>query len=114
MGTTGHSRSGSTVGHGGEGRISKRSSSVMGPRKMNRLTLTDPRSPMADAAVAAAALVARVRQKRAALVQRGAMPGGVTGSRQNSQRAHGHQRTNSGSSGTLRSKLKMSGAGFFG
>lgn len=91
--------------------VVKRSSTVAGPRKLNRLTLTDPRSPMADAAIAAAALVARVRQKRAALAQRGIGPNGIP---LREGAGGGHRRTNSGSSGTLRSKLKMSGGGFFG
>lgn len=119
----------------GNGRVSKRGSSTnsgvgYGPRKMNRLTLTDPRSPMADAAVAAATLVARVRQKRAALAQRGVVLGAGGGYNNGSGseagfgereggegrviRLNGHRRTGSSSSGTLRSKLKMSGSGFFG
>ena len=91
---------------------------------MNRLTLTDPRSPMADAAVAAAQLVARVREKRAVLASRGVrvpgapvpsggdQAGGSAAMKSIRRRVGGHQRM--GSNGTLRSKLKMSGGGFFG
>ncbi|KAI5119825.1 hypothetical protein M0805_004760 [Coniferiporia weirii] len=87
--------------------------SVLGRRRMNRLTLTDPRSPMADAAVAAATLVSRVRQKRAALAQYGPSAGAQR--RIDSVQGGGmigHRRT--GSIGTLRSKLKMTGGSFFG
>lgn len=41
-----------------------------GKRPMNRLTLTDPRSPMPSARVAAATLVARVKQKREAMARK--------------------------------------------
>ena len=72
---------------------------------------------------AAAQLVARVREKRNALAQRGVrVPGapvpsgegnGVReGARAKARRGAGHARQ--GSNGTLRSKLKMSGGGFFG
>ena len=106
----GHSRNVSVVSMN-----AKRLSTATGPRKMNRLTLTDPRSPMADAAVAAATLVARVRQKRAALASRGRSTGaGAVSQVQVIGLQRGHARTGSGSSGTLRSKLKMSGSGLFG
>ncbi|KAH8110426.1 hypothetical protein DFH11DRAFT_1803772 [Phellopilus nigrolimitatus] len=88
-----------------------RRTSVAGPRKMNRLTLTDPRSPMADAAVAAATLVARVRQKRQALGARGPH-GGVSRAPRGPGGTAGHRRSTS--NGTLRSKLLLTGSGFFG
>ncbi|KAL5483001.1 hypothetical protein ACEPAI_8230 [Sanghuangporus weigelae] len=125
FGAGGHSRNASAVSV-----ISaKRSSTTTGMRKMNRLTLTDPRSPMGEAAVAAATLVARVRQKRAALAASrnrplaGAAAVGSSGNNNGSQSptvvhviTRGHARTGSGSSATqtLRSKLKMSGGSFFG
>ena len=74
-----------------------------GPRKMNRLTLTDPRSPMSDAATAAAALVERFKQKRAALAQMGPQ-GGV-------QRRH---QRNGSKDGTGRTRMPLTGSGFFG
>lgn len=78
-------------------------SRVKGPRKMNRLTLSDPRSPMTDAAAAAAALVERFKQKRADIASRGPQ-GGV-------QRRH--QRTGS-KDGSGRSRMPLTGSGFFG
>lgn len=111
---SGHSRNASGVSI-----VTKRVSTATGSRKMNRLTLTDPRSPMTDAAVAAATLVARVRQKRAALAARNRSTGiNAVHVHNQGQVIHiqrGHARTGSGSSGNaLRSKLKMSGSGFFG
>ncbi|KAL5512449.1 hypothetical protein ACEPAG_3102 [Sanghuangporus baumii] len=125
FGAGGHSRNASAVSVVS----AKRSSTTTGMRKMNRLTLTDPRSPMGEAAVAAATLVARVRQKRAALAASrnrpltGAATVGPSGNNNGSQSptvvhviTRGHARTGSGSSATqtLRSKLKMSGGSFFG
>ncbi|KAL5504465.1 hypothetical protein ACEPAH_7126 [Sanghuangporus vaninii] len=128
FGAGGHSRNASAVSVVS----AKRSSTTTGVRKMNRLTLTDPRSPMGEAAVAAATLVARVRQKRAALAASRNRPlagagaatavnsSGNNNGLQSPTVVHvmtrGHARTGSGSSATqtLKSKLKMSGGSFFG
>ncbi|OCB88820.1 hypothetical protein A7U60_g4008 [Sanghuangporus baumii] len=124
FGAGGHSRNTSAVSVVS----AKRSSTTTGMRKMNRLTLTDPRSPMGEAAIAAATLVARVRQKRAALAASRNRPlagaAFVNSSGNNNIQCptvvhvmtRGHTRTGSGSSATqtLKSKLKMSGGSFFG
>lgn len=64
----GHARRGSSANS-----VRSVSSSIAvgpGKRRMNRQTLTDPRSPMPSAQVAAATLVARVKQKREAIAKK--------------------------------------------
>lgn len=84
------------------------------PRKLNRTLPIDPRSPMIDAAIAASALVTRIRQRRLALLHDG--PEGGVGRRTgigNTFSSISHRRAGS-RDGTLKARLPLTGSGFFG
>lgn len=129
----GHARKGSSAAS-----IRSVSSSIAvgsGKRRMNRQTLTDPRSPMPSAQVAAATLVARVKQKREAIakkkkaakqaapppsafqnaVKRGQKKGDFGEGAMASHGANGGYSTPSPTRATApKGKARLGGSGFFG